>query len=60
MHTKSPGESKNPVAMAAFETNDMGISGDRTQVSVVFKASQVILRCIQLSEPLLQIENAKD
>lgn len=60
MHTKSPGESKNPVAMAAFETNYMGISRDRTQVLVVLKASQVILMCIQVSEPLLQIKNAKD
>lgn len=60
MHTESPGESKNRVTMAASETNYIGISGGRTQVSVVFKASQVILMYIQVSEPLLQVKNAKD
>lgn len=60
IHTESPGESKNLVAMAAFLTNDIGISGGRTKASVVFEASQVILMCIQVSEPLLQVKNAED
>lgn len=60
MHTESPGESRNPVAMGTSETNYIRISEGRTQTSVVFKASQVIPMCIQVSEPLFQVKNAKN